>query len=352
MFSIRRFFLTYDFFIILRKCLVNPFTISEKLNSLKFSGTVDFYLYFFFSNSFNFVNLNILETIFLKNLDDFAVWVELNKMFSWGLIGFSNKYIYEKDSLLTSSLLSVFLFEIYYLELDNYIFYLSLQYNSTKSIVNNSYSFFTLCNHYISVYCPLKLEKLLYYYFSCLNFLAINHFSKLFPFLVYDHRSFLIRRLHFIRYKDRLFVSINGSRDFAYLVYGKLFFFFRSRLLVDVLVSKVFPFGSESIYFLGFKINSFNLQSVSYSKSKFTYSVLSRLGFIQKRLMGLFLKRILLEFCIIFGGSCYNNLRIDKIHLIFSLLIKEVISVKGRTITIIAYLEAIYKVNKQVLIKS
>jgi hypothetical protein len=284
--------------------------IPYRLNEFNFSREVDFYLYFSLSNNFNFINLNILKTIFLKNLSDSGIWSELNKMFSSGILGFSKRFIYENSSFLTSSLLSVFLVEIYYSELDNYLFYLSLQYNSARSIVNYRNDFLTIYNLYISLYCPLKLEIILLGSFFSLKFLVVEGFIKFFkgffPSLLYQSNLTFTRRLDFIRYKDKIFISINGSKDFTYLVYGKVFFFLRSRLQMDLQNSNVFPFGSKNIYFLGFNISSYSLKPVFYTKATFIYSLLSRLRFIKKKLMNLFLKRIFSEFSVILTHNSYN----------------------------------------------
>lgn len=135
----------------------------------------------------------------------------------------------------------------------------------------------------------------------------IKYSNNFLPYFVYDSKLFFNRRLDFLRYKNNLFISINGSSNFSYLIYSKVFFFLRSRLLAEMYISRLFPFGSENIYFLGFKISSYIMKPISYGKSKFIYSVLSRLNFMKKKFANLFLKRIVSEFYIIFAYNSYTN---------------------------------------------
>lgn len=287
--------------------------IPKYLKELDYCGDVNSYIYLNVSKTFNFLNLNVLKNIFLKTVKDNLIWGELNKMFNSGILGFSIQFIYEKESIFNSSFLSIFLFEIYYLEFDNYFYLLSTQYNSVRSILVNKTLPLNAFYKFLYSLFPLKLEKVLLRS-SCIANLNDHSSIKIFQTLLslYSHRSRLVfsRRLNFVRYKDHIVVMINGSNDFAYLIFNKLFFFLRSSLSVDSVKSKVIPFGSDEMYFLGFKIvvSKVKKQYLTYNyKIKSLHYVLSRLKFIQKKLCTSFLKRTYSELITFFTKNSFDH---------------------------------------------
>lgn len=252
----RKFFLTHDFFHVFFSRFISPFLIPELFKVKNFSSNIDSFLYIKLSNSFKSLNVNILRNIFLKSVYDIEMWKDIEFMFNSGIIGLSGDYIYQKDFLLNSSFLSIFLLELYYSELDNYISSLSLQYNSVKSFIFG-YDFppSDLINFSISRNSSLRLEKSLYSFCSIQslnrykNLISNNEFRMFFS---KEKALFFSRKIDFIRYKDRLICLIEGSKDFVHLFYNKFHSFLRSNLLVSVHNSRVIPLLSENIHLLGF----------------------------------------------------------------------------------------------------
>lgn len=300
---LKRFFITYDFLDTLRSRIVNPFIIPKLLTPFNFSNNIDFSVYFRFSNTFKLINFNILKNIFLRTLNDNPIWSELNKMLVCGVLGFSHKFIYQKDTFLKSSLLSIFLFEIYFLEVDEYISNLCFQYNTITSFICKDLSSSLVKSKNLEFfYLPLTLEKSLQRFHAVLG-LDKNHFINLrgrFSYYSQNRKKiFFSRQIQFIRYKDHVILLITGSKDFAYLIYNKCTFFLRSSLSIDSMVSKVSFFKDKNIYFLGFNILLKNFNARDTSSCNLVSNILSRLYFIKRKLVDFSLKRVYHELIVL-----------------------------------------------------
>ena len=288
--------------------LANSSSVIEVVSSFSsWSTTIDYFLTCRVSKSFNRVHVNRLRNIFLKYLDDVIVWDEIYKLISYGLIDFSDRFIYLKKSFLYNNFLSIFLFEIYLSEFDIYAENLRRQFISTKIIFlkfnkDRKDRIAQLIFPNI-VSFPLKLDKSLsncrilkdlfiYKKNKIRNFLLTNHLFLSF------HRNFI-----FTRYKDHSMVVVASSKDFAYFLRNKLFLFMRSNLKMDFTNFQLFSKSDKLIFFLGYNVRyMFSKKAydnfayfLSFQK-KFNVLLLSRLENFRKKLVSLSVKRLNSEF--------------------------------------------------------
>lgn len=169
-------------------------------------------------------------------------------MFCCNLVNIFPEFIYEKDRFVYTSWISIFLFEVFLMELDFKLYQLVLQFNSFKAIVfpkrrSNFVSFSEF-----EVYRPLKLD------FHLLPFLKLKTInSQLCIFYTY-YFSFFKRQIFYFRYKDRVVLTVFGKRNFSELVFSKLLNFIRGFLHFDLTSSSflVFLRVFNLVYYLFF----------------------------------------------------------------------------------------------------
>lgn len=279
--------------------MLNSFLAFKSLHSLSKLSNLDFFINLRILKTFDRVNINRLKNIFFKFLDDSFVWDEIQKLLMYGFIDFSNDYIYLKKDLFHNNLLSIFLFEIYFSELDIYVLNLNFLINSSKTFffkVNPDV--FTQLLFFNTNLIPLKLEKFLFSSISLKQFFfyRFNTIRKLF-----FYKSFFFtfsRSFFFKRYKDQCLVGIQGSKSLVSFLNNKLFFFIRTNLRMDFSDFRILSKFDKSVFFLGFKIelkilnNASNKSHfLSFLKRSFNLSLLSRLENFRKNLIKLSLKR-------------------------------------------------------------
>ena len=215
-----------------------------------------------------------LRNFFLFYLNDSLFWDELEKFFYPNSLNFNYEFIYEKNSALNTSLISILLLEMYLFEFDRFILNLSFKCSSFKTILslfnfkNDNFSFFMK-------YSPLCFERFLY---NLGNFDLLAYKKHSFSRLKLLDSFSLIYSRHFsaIRYKDHLLLGFSSSRKFALNIKDKLISFLRSTLAFDLKNFNLYD-SSQSFYFIGFYIST-NFSKKSFVHNKVFYSV-GKLGF-------------------------------------------------------------------------
>ena len=237
---------------------------------------------------------NRLRNIFLFFFKDLFFFKEIEKLFNANLLGFSLEFIYERDSILKTNFLSIILLEMYFIDLDNFLFYLSADFNSFKNL-GSSFNFrnFSFPNfNVLKSYIPLKLEQLVYDLKTLENF----SYSKFDLGTFTSFSSCFVKYFVNSRYKCHLLFGFVASKKFLFLIKSKLIFFLRSVLFFDV---KELSISSRKIWFLGFNISCllihenkiYNKPNIIVLKKK----LCSRLNLFKKRFLNLFLFRIRFE---------------------------------------------------------
>lgn len=249
--------------------------------------------------SLNKVNIGVLRNIFFKYLDDSFVWSELEKMFSLGLIDFSDDFIYLKKGICNNSLLSIFLFEVYLSELDIYLSSLSMQFNSTKNVYLKFGKSFSISRSLFNeIFVPLRLHKNILFFGKLKNYFdyGFNSYkrfllSNFFP--LFYKKSFICKR-----YKDHCILALVGSKNFVLFLKEKFFSFVRSTLQMDCCNFNILYKTDNHIFFLGFNIRYlFFSNSESFDSNlkvivnRFDVKLFSRLELFRSKLYNLSSKR-------------------------------------------------------------
>lgn len=212
----------------------------------------DFFLSFVISENFNEINKNILKNFFIKtDLFDF-LWIQVEKMLVSGFISFSKEFYYRKQYF--GNLLVEFLFEVFFSLLDEFFCSLSNLYNSRKTLLGVKKGTFYEKKKFFPVSVKLIPSMSLFGTLKtfCLNKLTFlssrlkkNGFSEI---LVFE------RKLYYIRYKYHGFLTIVGSKEFAFFLRKHFLNFLKSNLHLSLIFLNFFNSNSKNIFFLGFNV--------------------------------------------------------------------------------------------------
>jgi hypothetical protein len=296
-----------------KKILSDSQSVHSLINSVKgWNTNITYFLKLNILRSFNIININRLKNIFCKQVKDFKFWIEIQKMIVVGLIDLSADLIYKNQDFYKSGLLSSFLLDVYFSELDIFLKDLSIRYNSKFSLYNSQIKFLSMTNlerqrHNVILknFIPLKLEK------KILNFKTLNGFnlfkSRKFintfkvHFLNASYQSF-DKAIYFVRYLHHILLGVVGSKNFSISLKNKIYNFVEGnlhfRMKDSILLSKFDSF----IFFLGFNIScsikrnfldSFSL-NLKINK-KYKLKILSRLNFYKFKMSKLFINRVYSE---------------------------------------------------------
>lgn len=230
----KRFFLRENLFSFLHLLLLNSFLAIRTLYSITKLDSIKFFFNFHVLKSFNKVNIYRLKNIFFKYLNDIYIWEEIHKLSDFGLVDFSDRFIYLKRDFFNNSLLSIFLFEIYFSELDTFVRKLVYQFFSSKTLYFKDKNFSNQQIFSNLLYSPLFLSKSLFNFKSLKN-LFLYKFGIIRKF--YFYKTFFLtfsRKFNYKRYKDQCLVGITGSKEFSLFLKNKFSTFIRSNLKLRI----------------------------------------------------------------------------------------------------------------------
>ena len=220
---------------------------------------IKFFLTARFLKSFDLINKNKLKNIFKKALIDNTFWSEIEKMIKVGIIDFSSKAIYTSKNIFSNSLLSTFLFNIYLIEFEFFIFQIALKYNLRKIIKKKFFlsqnKNFSLYKKNFIEYSPINLENKLMK-FKNIRFLYVDKYNK-FKRFFFEKRNFLVpftKHIYYARYIDHFIFGFISSKIFVFSIQKKLVSFIRSNLHFDVKDLTLSSINDNSIIFCGFNI--------------------------------------------------------------------------------------------------
>jgi hypothetical protein len=239
-------------------------------------------------------------------------------------LGFSLTFIYEKSSILQTSVLSILLFNIYFHEFDNLLLYLCFRFTSFKTLfylpcinVDKAVSSFLSLNYYL----PLRLENIIQ---SSINLRTLRSSNIKLNKIIHSHfssslLSVFTKNFFASRYKNHLLLGLVASKRFLFFLESKLISFLRSVLLFDI---KNYVMSDTKIYFLGFEISclpfnqgsDYNVRFLKLHRiNNFKTKVLTRISFFKMNYLKLFLRRIRYELTTNFfrkieaNGVFFNN---------------------------------------------
>lgn len=304
------FFNSRNSFSFSKKILTHSQFVHPVINSVKgWDTNITYFLKLNILRSFNIVNINRLKNIFCKQVKDFKFWSEIQKMIYVGLVDFSDHLIYKKQDFYKSGLLSSFLLDVYFSELDIFIKDLSIRYNSKFSLYNSQFKFLSKMNlerqRYniiLKNFIPLKLEKkiLMFKTLNGFNLFKSRKFIDIFKahILNTSYQSF-DKGIYFVRYLHHILLAIVGSKNFSISLKNKIYSFVEGNLhfkMKDSILSSKFD---SFVFFLGFNlsfstkerfVDSFSL-SLKINK-KYRLKILSRLNFYKFKMSKLFINRV------------------------------------------------------------
>lgn len=240
--------------------------------------------------------LNRLRNIFLKVVKDSNIWSEINKMFCNNILNIFSEFIYERGHFFYTSWLSIFLFEILFIEFDIRVYQFSLQFNSFKVIYFPNFNFMLNGNFDVEDFLPLKLDNSLLV-FSRLIKLNLEFFI----FYEFSFSSFK-RQIFNFRYKDRIILTIFGQKSFSDMIFGKVVNFLKSSFHFDIIDHSFLPFYSNFLYFCGFHLSivstlvdenrGFTKFSVLLDKKRFLNNVFFRINSFRIKVSKSALRRV------------------------------------------------------------
>ncbi len=256
---------------------------------------------------FKKINKHILRNIFLSKIKDYQIWNEIEKMIDANVFSISNHYLY--NNLVSLNSLSLFLLNIYLSQLDLYIKSLYHLANFNKFLCLKPYflnSFYQRNLCILKNFIPVKTYSYIRFFFDLkkirlLKQTNLSHFyKKISSQLVF---SVFFRRIYFVRYNENIALGIVGSKSFSKFIIRKLKSFIRSNLHFDFFEYDLQYSLLESLFFLGFKIQLFNLNfkknNINFNKKlnqKYLLRINARIISWKKKLSSLIFNRFSYEF--------------------------------------------------------
>lgn len=244
-----------------------------------------------------------MKNVFFFFLRDSYFWVEIEKLFDLGFIGFSSNFIFEGNSIFNTSFLSIILLDLYFFEFDKFLLNFSFKFTSFKAILSCPIfhkQFFDL--YFPKSYFSLKFEPTSLIQTN-LNSFYLYRFQNSYFFNFQENFVFpYVKSFNFCRYKDQFLIGFVSSRKFVFIVKNKCRFFIKSLMgfsLINFIISE------NNLFFLGFNINIFfptisktfqsnkNLGRLSFFA--FSNEILVRLNLFKKRFFNFFFHRIKYE---------------------------------------------------------
>nr|YP_009540959.1 maturase [Discoplastis spathirhyncha]AYQ93474.1 maturase [Discoplastis spathirhyncha] len=266
----------------------------------KWNVNLGFFLSFDLETSFNSINRNRLKNIFLKTVEDYEIWFQIEKMWDVGLIDFSISFL--KDW----NFFSKFLFNIYLAEVDFYV---------TDSLSLYFDSYFYSCNKFrmsslskiVSLnFISLKVGKSLIDLHSLKN--ARNNrllcLSQLSQKSNDSKLNCFEKKIHFVRYLNSIFIGVIGSKNFALEIKEKILYFLKGNLYLSVSFSKLDNVMEKNVFFLSHSIQVLiSKSSLTFTTNNLNKSFLYRKDFIFR------LKKIKSNVSKIAVSRIYNELK-------------------------------------------
>nr|YP_009032719.2 maturase [Euglenaformis proxima]AGL11985.2 maturase [Euglenaformis proxima] len=209
--------------------------------------------------SFSLLNKNRLKNIFCRVISDPKIWLEIEKMILANIIDFSENHLY-KSLTFDSSLLSSFLFDLYFIEFDFFISQILFLLNSRKTFyLVNSFGLKRKYKFFSFDFLPIKIEKHLLYS-SNPGFFKTLTFSKMKEYYCKSSVDFKViffdRQVSYIRYLDFFLLGFVSSKFIVSSFKRKIKNFLRTNLHFELSESKFHAASERSIYFLGYNIRS------------------------------------------------------------------------------------------------
>ena len=221
---------------------------------------------------FDIVNQNRLKNIFFKYCFDRRIWNEINKLLKAKVV----------DLRTTSTLLSPFLFNVYMIELDNFIESLKLKYNNTGSIFSKNLSIETKYKQIFNKFKTKRgLANILSEYGSPDLVLALykkekTAFFKTYKFINSKNKTFFW--IKYVRYVNDFILGIIGPRDFASKIAIAIENFIKSNLRFQIYNVIIKNCNSGAVKFLGFNIQLCpTINKTKIKPNKVIYTVKKRL---------------------------------------------------------------------------
>lgn len=264
------------------------FSVRSALLAIKlWNIKIRFYVTARILRAFNFIHKIRLKNIFFKFFKDFPFWKEIQKMFDSNLVNISDNSIYNSKKNLGNSLLSSFLFNLYVLDMDNYLEKFVFRFSIKKYLYNvfniskqMNFFYFYILRYFV----PIKSEKILFFFANLKNLISLKY-KKLNTYfsLVTKRLMFYERIISYCRYLDFVIFGCITSKFYVYYLKSKFLNFLHHKLYFKVKDLRIFNHKENNIIFLGFNIT---FRSV--------LSIFSRLRINKKYFLKVF-NRILLE---------------------------------------------------------
>lgn len=235
---------------------------------------------------FGSVHIKCLRNIFLKNVKEYLLWDEIEKMIHANIISITD--LFGKHGVPQESLLAPFLFNIYLNEFDFFI---------TNLILENSKQDFGLKHRYKSRFqnygnclkqmVSTKINSLLTHYALSKMYSKDSFFAQKKKLLfsaknikAWDRQK---KHIQYVRYADIFLIGLVGLRRCAQALSTKVTFFLKSSLHLLIQESNIKNRADNPINFVGFSISFLKINLKMQSNS----DLVQRLAHYKKRIVDL-----------------------------------------------------------------
>ena len=219
-----------------------------------------FFINYDVSKVFDNVNRKRLKNLFNAQVRDIRFWMEISKILNAG-VSLELKLLFECKGVAPGSIISPFLFNIYFHELDKKI--TSIQkstYNTHQSYESATYGNMEAEKEYRKIsrdFATDNLKRSLKKYSSKEALLEARKIAYKEHHQKYGRRKGIdtdIRHIQYVRYADDFLIGIVGSREYVVQIRKDINNFLKSNLHLQVKKDNVVHRNDGPVIFLGHKI--------------------------------------------------------------------------------------------------
>lgn len=243
------------------------------LNKIKnWNTNISYFLKAEILDSSILINKSRLKTLFLETIKDYLIWNEIDKMITKNCLYFSASSLFPSlNSFCRINLLSYLLFDLYLLELDNYVFELC-SFFSYNFLVYKRYFYEKLSsNRSFSCVLPVKATKELYVIRRASPFyVSYNSFNRSFCFQ---------KNLYYTRYRNYFLFGVVGSEFFSFKLKNRILSYVRGNLNLEFVNFSLISSSDSSFCFCGYM-----LLLTKFSVSNITSKILTKGDFLKNRI--------------------------------------------------------------------
>lgn len=193
-----------------------------------------------------FINKSRLKNIFLSTINDYSIWNEINKMIDSDYLTLSLRSIFSLNGFGCIGSLSLLLFNVYLLELDNYVLSFCSYFGSSFLLYKRY--FYSNCglNKSPNYLLPIKVSKLSF---------KDRQLPSSYKGRASSNEYFCFyKNLYYTRYLNYFLFGIFGSDIFLFKLRDRILSYTRGNLRLEFADFSIVSSFESSICFCGYKL--------------------------------------------------------------------------------------------------